>query len=148
MTRPTALIIDDNEDDAFLISRLLRRNGFDTCCEYAKSPADVRRMLERQRWDLIICDYSFAGFDARDVSAMISEGRLAVPLVVVSGVDRETGEHEFVLKDDLPCLLPSIERARARVLLTATGPTDLGADDPRIRGRRQADAADCADAPA
>lgn len=112
--RPTALIIDDNQDDFILISRLLRRNGFDTRWGSADSLDAVRRILSEQPWDVVICDYSFAGFDARDVAAMISEGKPAMPLVVISGVDRETGGHEFVLKDDLSCLLPSIERAWSR----------------------------------
>ena len=45
--------------------------------------------------------------------AMISEGSVYVPLVVVSGVDREAGGHGFAHKDNLSGLLPAIERARA-----------------------------------
>lgn len=112
--RLIALIIDDNQDDFILISRFLRRNGFDTRWGSADSLDAVRRILNEQLWDVVICDYSFAGFDAHDVAAMISEGKPTMPFVVVSGVDRETGVHEFVLKDDLSCLLPSIERAWSR----------------------------------
>lgn len=120
--RPTILILDDNPDDACLISRLLQHNGFDTRCRSARSLAAIRGMLEEQPWDAVICDYSLGNFNARDVAAMISKDRPAIPLVIVSGCERETGGTEFVLKDDLFSLLPSIERARARV--RESGPTD------------------------
>ena len=114
-SRPTALILDDNPDDACLMSRLLQHNGFDTRCGSAQSLTAIRGMLEEQPWDAVICDYSLGNFNARDVAAIISEHRLAIPLVIVSGCEREIEGHEFVLKEDLSSLLPSIERARARV---------------------------------
>lgn len=108
------MIIDNDADDAFLISRFLRRHGFEPRGKSPSSLADIRKTLEEQAWDIVICDYSLAGFSARDVAAMISEGGACVPLVVVSGVDRDAGGHEFVAKDNLTALLPAIERARHR----------------------------------
>lgn len=111
--RPAALIIDDDADDALLISLFLRRHGYDPRCESPRSLADIRKMLTREAWDVVICDYSIPGISASDVAVVISESGACVPLIVVSGVDREAGGHEFALKDDLSGLLPAIERARA-----------------------------------
>lgn len=78
----------------------------------------VEQALEKERFDIIISDYSLPGFTGLDVIALLKEKELDTPLILVSGtVPDETaidavlaGAKDYVLKDNLRRLNPAIRR--------------------------------------
>jgi PAS domain S-box-containing protein len=118
MTTPLrALIVEDNEIDAALLLRELRR-GYDLISNRVQTPEDMRAALEEQAWDVVISDYSMPRFSAPEALALIKEKGLDLPFIIVSGtVGEETavaamraGAHDFMPKGSLGRLLAVIER--------------------------------------
>ena len=61
------LIIEDNEDDALLLIRLLRQNGYDPLYKQVWTESALREALTSSQWDLIVSDFhmpKFTGIDA------------------------------------------------------------------------------------
>lgn len=114
------LLIEDNDDDVFLILRELRRaNGFQIVHEVARNEAEIRRALVEKTWDIILCDYFLSGFDAPRVLTLLEQLGIDVPFILVSGradddlADaslRIRGVHEYVSKDKISRLGPVIHR--------------------------------------
>lgn len=112
------LLIEDSEDDAILLLRGLRRNGFDVTFERVDTEADMRRALENAKWDLVISDYSLPQFDALRALELLRTYDLDIPFIVVSGaIGEETavslmraGACDYVLKDNIHRLYPAIVR--------------------------------------
>jgi signal transduction histidine kinase len=111
------LLVEDSEDDAFIVGRELKR-GFTLAVKRVQTGPDMAAALKDGQFDLIISDYSMPGFDALSALATLKESGLDLPFIVVTGtVDEESavsalraGAHDFVLKGNLVRLLPAIER--------------------------------------
>jgi diguanylate cyclase (GGDEF)-like protein/PAS domain S-box-containing protein len=117
------LMIEDDPNDAELLLRKLRSNGFDVYAERVDRLEDVRRAIEQSQWDLALSDHSTPGFRLADVLDLLREPM--TPLIVVSGA---IGEHEvvealhlgaasYVDKGSLSRLVPTIERVLAEMQL-------------------------------
>jgi PleD family two-component response regulator len=52
------LLVDDSEDDAVLVTRELKRAGYEPHSLRVDTPKAMRAALERKSWDIIIADYS------------------------------------------------------------------------------------------
>ncbi len=113
-----ALIVEDNEDDAMLLVRELRRNGYDLTFERVDTANDFENALDSRSWDIIIADYrmpNFTGLDALEIQKLRG---LDIPFIILSGVIIEDmaiiamrrGANDVIMKDNLPRLLPAIER--------------------------------------
>ncbi len=113
-----ALIVEDNEDDTMLLVRELRRSGYDLTFERVDSPDDFKNALDKRSWDIIISDYkmpNFTGLDALEIQKLKG---LDIPFIILSGVIIEDmaiiamrrGANDVIMKDNLPRLLPAIER--------------------------------------
>jgi CheY-like chemotaxis protein len=50
------LIVEDQEDDALLLLRVLRRAGYDLRFERVDTAGTMEAALNRQTWDIIIAD--------------------------------------------------------------------------------------------
>jgi signal transduction histidine kinase len=113
-----ALIIEDSENDTLLIARTLRRGGYDLNFEQVDTAEEMRAALARQLWDIIICDYTMPKFSGLAALDLLKDSGLDVPLIIVSGTIGETaavaamkaGAHDYVMKDNLPRLIPVIQR--------------------------------------
>ena len=79
------LIVDDLADDAELLLRSLHSQGYQVVSAVVDTPMSMRAALERQEWDLIICDHSLATFTAPAALAIAKELRPEVPFIIVSG---------------------------------------------------------------
>jgi len=112
------LIIEDSEDDALLLLRELTRGGFDPMVERVDTREDMVAALDRQIWDIILCDYVMPRFSGLHALALLKEKSLDVPFIIVSGRIGEepaveamrAGAHDFVMKNNLSRLLPVVER--------------------------------------
>ncbi len=114
------LIVEDSEDDALLLLRELRRGGYQPTHERVDTPQAMQRALSRQEpWDMVISDYRMPHFRAPEALAMLRESGSEAPFVVVSGRIGEdaaievvkAGAYDYVVKDNLARLCPTIERA-------------------------------------
>lgn len=112
------LLIEDQEDDALLMSRALERGGFQPAVERVDSELRLRNALGRT-WDVILCDYSIPGFSGLRAIEIIREQDAEVPVIVVSGtIGEETavdavraGANDYLLKSSLTRLVPAVRRA-------------------------------------
>lgn len=112
------LIVEDSEDDAFLILRRLRRDGLEPECERVDSAQAMRMALAKRPWDVIISDYDIPGFGGIDALGLWKASGSDIPFIMVSGVLGEDvavemmrqGAQDYLIKDRLDRLAPAIER--------------------------------------
>lgn len=112
------LIVEDSEDDLFLLLYELRKGGYSP--EYVSvCTADaMRSALTERQWDVITSDYNMPGFNALAALKLLQESGLDLPFIVVSGKIGEdqavaamkAGAHDYVMKQNLSRLAPAIER--------------------------------------
>lgn len=112
------LIVEDSEDDLFLLLHELRKGGY--APEYVSvCTADtMRTSLTERQWDVITSDYNMPGFSALAALKLLQESGLDLPFIVVSGKIGEdqavaamkAGAHDYVMKQNLSRLVPAIER--------------------------------------
>src|SRR4051812_26145343 len=114
------LLIEDSEDDVFLLTRELRRNGYALNYERVYTPQDMQAALDKQAWDVILCDYVMPNFSAPAALTLMKNSGLDLPFIVVSGAMGEesavavmrAGAHDYLTKDKLVRLVPALERGR------------------------------------
>ena len=119
--RLRVLLIEDSEDDAFLLMRALRQGGYELFSQRVDTPAALRAALDGPPWDIVFCDYVLPEFSGPAAVAQIRASDPDVPVIMVSGEVREevlvtamkAGANDYVLKDRLARLLPAVSRERA-----------------------------------
>jgi len=112
------LMVEDSEDDALLVLRTLRRDGYDPLFERVDTPEAMSAALNSQRWDIIISDYSMPRFSGLGALQLLNESGLDLPFIIVSGTIGEdvavaamrSGAHDYVMKDKLARLVPAVRR--------------------------------------
>lgn len=112
------LFVEDSEPDAILLARSLERGGFAVTTERVDTPESMDAALQRQPWDLILCDHAMPQFSAPEALEQVKKHRLDVPFIIVSGyIEEETavaamkaGAHDYIMKDRLARLVPAVER--------------------------------------
>lgn len=63
------LIVEDSEDDALLLIRALKKNGYDPLYERVENAAAMKKALREKPWDIILCDYKMPAFSAQQAIA-------------------------------------------------------------------------------
>ncbi|PAS94730.1 MAG: histidine kinase [Candidatus Dactylopiibacterium carminicum] len=122
-TRPAALrvlFIEDDENDALLLARYLKAQGYLLDSRRVSRLDDLRAALLSGAWDVVIADYVLPGFTAVEALALTQEVQEELPFIVVSGnMDEATacammhaGTQDYLHKDRLDRLAPVIERER------------------------------------
>ncbi len=112
------LIVEDTEDDAWLLVRSLQRAGYELTYERVDTAEAMAAAMTEQVWDLVISDYSMPNFSAPAALAVLKESGLDIPFIVLSGnIGEETavesmraGAHDYVMKGNTARLLPAIDR--------------------------------------
>ena len=115
------LVIEDDPADFQLLERHLRQQLPAAECRRVASNQELDGALREGGWDLVLSDYNVPGMDF-----VVSLGRVRrlfpeLPVILVSGSIGEKGALEllqfgvtdFILKDDLARLVPSIRRTLA-----------------------------------
>ncbi len=121
-TALAVLIIEDSESDGQLIVRTLKRAGYDVTAEQVETAEQMRAVLGRRAWDIVISDYSLPQFDGRAALTLLQATGRDIPFIVVSGtIGEETavammkaGAHDYLLKGELARLAPAVERELAQ----------------------------------
>ncbi|MBN1666234.1 MAG: GAF domain-containing protein [Anaerolineales bacterium] len=112
------LLIEDSHDDALLLVRVLKREGFEVEFERVDTADAMQAELEQRSWDVIISDYQMPHFSGLAALDVYQDYQLDIPFVIVSGaigeetavVAMKSGAHDFLLKDNLARLGPAIRR--------------------------------------
>jgi signal transduction histidine kinase len=119
MERLRILLLEDSRLDAELALTRLTEGGVASEVVRVETRADYVAELERDRFDLILADYSLPSFDGGSALAIARERCPEVPFIFVSGALGEElaietlkdGATDYVLKQRLERLVPSIQRA-------------------------------------
>ncbi len=112
------LVVDDSEDDAFLLFSELASRGARVDYKRVDSAPDMGRALESGDWDLIICDHSMPGFDALTALEVLKQSGKDIPFIIYSGhISDQTaytamgeGVNDYIQKGNYARLIPVIER--------------------------------------
>ncbi len=113
------LHLEDSPADAELIKKTLVSEGINCDIELVETQADFMNVIEKDGFDIILLDYTLPSFNGHEALAIIKEKYLDVPVIFVSGTMGEefaietlkSGATDYVLKDSLSRLVPSIIRA-------------------------------------
>jgi len=120
------LQVEDSPSDAELIHQGLRRGGLDVDIVVVDSLPELERLLTKERFDAIICDYNLPQTDGLEVLAFVRLRNPHIPFILVSGSLGEEkaiealkqGATDYLLKDRMSripvAVLRGIEEARAR----------------------------------
>ena len=112
------LLVEDQEDDAFLLTRHLSKGGYDLSTHRVWDAPGLRQALARGPYDLILSDFSMPGFSGLAALQIVKEMGLDTPFMVVSGSIGENtavelmlgGASDYIMKDNLTRLLPAVAR--------------------------------------
>ncbi len=112
------LIVDDSEDDAFLLLREFRRGDYEPKHIRVDTAPMLKGTLEMSKWDIVLSDYSMPQFSAHEALSMLQESGMDIPFIVISGgIDEKTavdlmkaGAQDYLYKDNLARLIPIVIR--------------------------------------
>jgi diguanylate cyclase (GGDEF)-like protein len=112
------LIVEDCEDDAYILTMQLARSGLKVVHERVDTAADMRKALLRSDWDIVISDHAMPGFNSRAALTVLQSTGRDIPFIVYSGRIPEDvasailddGASDCITKGDVGRLLPAIAR--------------------------------------
>lgn len=112
------LMVEDQETDAELTARSLRRSGLEFQWERVETEAAFRAALARKP-DVVLSDGNVPGFGGLAALAIVRAQTPQIPFIVLSGAPFdhraqaaiEAGAADFVCKADMAALAPAISRA-------------------------------------
>ena len=112
------LLVEDNQDDAALLERHLRRGGFDLSLVRVETAAEMRDALVAALPDLVIADYNLPNFSGPAALQLVRGSGHDLPFIMMSGaISEETavesmraGAQDYVTKQNLARLIPVMER--------------------------------------
>jgi len=126
------LLIEDNPDDALLLERHLRRNGFDPRITRVETAAAMREALGTLAAAafgapgitssavplLVLADYNLPSFSGPEALRILKASGFDLPFIMMSGAVSEeaavesmrAGAQDYVTKQNLVRLVPAIER--------------------------------------
>ncbi len=112
------LIVEDSEDDAFIMVREIQKAGISIRWERCDSEPVFAHMISSTTWDVIISDYSLPGFSGIQVLEILRTLSPETPCIMVTGQMGEEfaveamrkGARDYVIKGTWSRLIPAIER--------------------------------------
>jgi DNA-binding response OmpR family regulator len=102
------LIIEDEKPLARALELNLNEEGFSTKVVF--NGADAIKLLEKEKYDLILCDLIMPKMDGFTVLAIIKERKLKTPIIVLSNLSQKNdekyakafGAKDFFIKSNTP----------------------------------------------
>jgi diguanylate cyclase len=112
------LIVDDSEDDVFLVTRRIQARYPGARCARVEDAEGMRTALANERWDLVISDHQMPAFDSLAALETLKASGHDIPFIIYSGelaqhqgIDAMgDGAKDFIYKNSPERLLPVIER--------------------------------------
>jgi signal transduction histidine kinase len=112
------LLVEDDENDAVLVLRQLKRAGYELAFVQVATQSAFKSALDKETWDVIVSDHSLPGYSGLTALAdLIATGK-DIPFILISGSIGEAvaveamkaGAQDYVLKGDLTRLPGAVER--------------------------------------
>ncbi len=113
------LLVEDSPDDASLLERHLRRNGFAPAITRVDTGAAMQAALESTPLpEIVLGDYNLPNFSGPEALQMLKASGLDIPFIMMSGAVSEqtavdsmrAGAQDYVSKQNLTRLVPVVER--------------------------------------
>lgn len=112
------LFVEDDENDALLVARLLEREGLVPTMARVFTSSAMQRALEESDFDVVLSDFTMPGFNALQALKILKASGKDLPFIVVSGTIGEevavqamkAGAHDYFSKSNLGRLATAIER--------------------------------------
>lgn len=112
------LIVEDAEDDAFLVYAQLRARGVSVDWRRVDRPDAMAQELAGGEWDVILCDHNMPGFDSMAALQVLKGSGKDIPFIIYSGeisdqqalLAMHEGVQDYIQKGNIARLLPVIER--------------------------------------
>jgi two-component system cell cycle sensor histidine kinase/response regulator CckA len=113
------LVLEDSPADLQLLRATLTAQGLQFRLSHARTGEEFREALQKDRYDLVISDFSLPGYDGLSALALSKEIQRDTPFVFLSGTIGEEraveslkmGAADYVLKDRPARLSRVVERA-------------------------------------
>lgn len=114
----SVLLVEDNADDAFLLQRHLKRDGFLPMLRRVETAAEMQEALRLGVPDVVLADYNLPNFSGPEALRLLKATGLDVPFIMMSGAMSEetavesmrAGAQDYVIKQNLARLAPALER--------------------------------------
>lgn len=112
------LLVEDNDDDAQLVLRILRKAGYAPLHQRVETADSLLTALSERHWDIVISDFNLPGFSGLQALDLVRRSGIDLPFILVSGaIGEETavqamkaGAHDYVMKDNLTRLPMAVQR--------------------------------------
>jgi len=118
MSAPLRLLIVEDNDDAQLLLARLRHAGYQPDYARVDNAQQMQRALQEGDWQLVVSGYALSDFTGLEALRMLRKHDSETPFILVSGTVGEeiavqamrSGANDYIMKDNLTRLVPSIER--------------------------------------
>jgi PAS domain S-box-containing protein len=113
------LLVEDNRDDAELLERHLRRNGFAPVMTTVETADALKAALTAEpQADIVLADYNLPNFSGPEALQILKASGLDIPFIMMSGAVSEqtavdsmrAGAQDYVSKQNLTRLIPALQR--------------------------------------
>jgi len=113
-----ALIIEDSETDALLLTEQLRAGGYDPQTRRVDNADDLAEALQTRMWDIIYSDHNMPQFSSTEALEIVRSSAMDVPFIIVSGAIGEeaavaamkAGAQDYLMKGNLARLVAATAR--------------------------------------
>ena len=100
------LLVEDLDDDAFLLIWELKNGGYEIEYEQVYNAEQMIRGLDNRNWDIVITDYSLPGFSGLAGLEILNQRDEYIPAIMVSGKMGEeaaveamkAGANDYIIK--------------------------------------------------
>ena len=90
------LVLEDNQNDADLLHRELKKSGLSFTSEIVKTRTEFENSLQNFNPDIILSDYSLPSFDAGTAFRIKQNTSPHIPFIIVSGIIGEENAVELI----------------------------------------------------
>jgi len=112
------LLVEDNPDDAALLERHLRKNGFQLAMTRVETASAMQDSLNTSLPDIVLGDYNLPNFSGPEALQLLKASGQDIPFIMLSGAVSEqtavdsmrAGAQDYVSKQNLTRLVPAVER--------------------------------------
>ncbi len=119
------LVVEDSDDDARLVVRVLQRGGFLPTYRRVQDIEALREAFHEERWDAVLSDFRMPNFNGVEALRAFLSLDLDIPFIFVSGTIGEeiaveamkAGASDYVMKQNLARLPPVLERELAQAVI-------------------------------
>jgi DNA-binding NtrC family response regulator len=99
-TRPTVLVVDDEEDLRDIIRRMLQRRGFDTLIAADSQEAIAVCRDHPGEIDILVTDLGLPGVSGGELSRAATELRPGMRVVYISGLPKDLAVADGQINED------------------------------------------------